>query len=151
MLLLFSSQMSLKQFVCPQFCVSFSTVSTYAPFTQVALWNQKLAGSADSAVVWDYHVVLILRLGSDKGARGETADCTATVGPERDLQTWIYDYDTILPKPCPWKGASSMSGITCQPFTSERVLSTDYVLKTFRTDEEVPPQYRRLAFPTPDI
>jgi len=82
----------------------------------IALWNQNLAGSADHAIVWDYHVVLILRLRSDQAVE----DCTV---PESDIQAWIYDYDTLLPKPCLWK---------------------DYVSMTFRTDEAVPPQYRSL-------
>ncbi|KAJ7172626.1 N-terminal glutamine amidase-domain-containing protein [Mycena filopes] len=43
----------------------------------VALWNQKLN---DSVVVWDYHVVLLLR---------------------SQTQRWIYDFDTALPFPCP--------------------------------------------------
>ncbi|KAJ7343627.1 N-terminal glutamine amidase-domain-containing protein [Mycena albidolilacea] len=43
----------------------------------VALWNQKLS---ESVVVWDYHVVLLVR--------------------SRDQQHWIYDFDTRLPFPC---------------------------------------------------
>ncbi|KAF7338417.1 Nt-Gln-amidase domain-containing protein [Mycena venus] len=43
----------------------------------VALWNQKLN---QSVVVWDYHVVLLLR--------------------SRDQRRWIYDFDTCLPFPC---------------------------------------------------
>jgi protein N-terminal glutamine amidohydrolase len=90
----------------PALCVAIRhrLVSTYSP-TQVALWYQNLAGSADHAIVWDYHVVLILRLKSDVG--GETTSCT--VVPEGDIQAWVYDYDTLLPKPCPCKGASPMS------------------------------------------
>jgi len=88
----------------------------------VALWNQKLAGSPDYAIVWDYHVVLILRLRSEHGVtKGEKAEHTDT--PDRDTEAWIYDYDTLLPKPCYWK---------------------DYVSLTFRTDAEVPLEYRSL-------
>jgi hypothetical protein len=67
--------------------------ATYA-VSQVALWNQKLAESADCAVLWDYHVILVLRLRSEH----RTA--------RQDVHAWIYDYDTLLPKPCPLKGAS---------------------------------------------
>ncbi|KAJ7109232.1 N-terminal glutamine amidase-domain-containing protein [Mycena epipterygia] len=49
----------------------------------VALWNQKLSKDAHSVVVWDYHVVLLLR--------------------SRDGQNWIYDLDTRLAVPCPLK------------------------------------------------
>ncbi|KAJ6455725.1 N-terminal glutamine amidase-domain-containing protein [Mycena sanguinolenta] len=44
----------------------------------VALWNQKLREG--SVVVWDYHVVLLLR--------------------SQDQRRWIYDFDTRLPFPC---------------------------------------------------
>ncbi|KAJ7489855.1 N-terminal glutamine amidase-domain-containing protein [Mycena galericulata] len=46
----------------------------------VALWNQKLSKEPESAVVWDYHVVLLLRSRRD--------------------EHWIYDFDTRLPFPC---------------------------------------------------
>jgi len=82
----------------------------------VALWNQKL-GSPEYAIVWDYHVVLILC--PRPGHGGGTSDDPE----ERDIEAWIYDYDTLLPKPCYWK---------------------DYVSLTCRTDEEVPPEYRSL-------
>ncbi|KAJ7738529.1 N-terminal glutamine amidase-domain-containing protein [Mycena maculata] len=45
----------------------------------VALWNQKLSRDTQP-VIWDYHVVLLLRSG--------------------DHQYWIYDFDTRLPFPC---------------------------------------------------
>jgi hypothetical protein len=134
---LFSCQMSPKQFVCT---LRRNPASVNLFPTQIALWNQNLAGSADHAIVWDYHVVLILRLRSDQAVE----DCTV---PESDIQAWIYDYDTLLPKPCLWKGASPMSDISYQTLKTKRVLSADYVSMTFRTDEAVPPQYRRLAFP----
>jgi len=63
----------------------------------VALWNQKLAGSADKAIIWDYHVVLVL-------ARSEPVVPSDT--QDRAAQTWIYDFDTFLPKPCHWRGKS---------------------------------------------
>ncbi|KAJ7083830.1 N-terminal glutamine amidase-domain-containing protein [Mycena crocata] len=46
----------------------------------VALWNQRLSKDAQTVVVWDYHVVLLLRT--------------------REGQHWIYDFDTRLPLPC---------------------------------------------------
>jgi hypothetical protein len=89
-------------------------MSTHALSVQVALWYQKLAESADHAVVWDYHVVLILRLRSEHAAGSQTAD--PANAPERDIKTWVYDFDTHLPKPCPWKGASFMPGFRRQHF-----------------------------------
>jgi len=51
----------------------------------VALWKQRKANSPSSPVVWDYHVVLLL----------------TSRGREKIDQSWIYDFDTILPMPCP--------------------------------------------------
>jgi hypothetical protein len=59
--------------------------------------------------------MLILRLRSDVGV--ETISCT--VVPEGDTEAWIYDYDTLLPKPCPWKGASPMSDVSYQHLKNE--------------------------------
>ncbi|KAI6150290.1 N-terminal glutamine amidase-domain-containing protein [Pisolithus tinctorius] len=57
----------------------------------VALWNQRISSSRDTAVIWDYHVVLTLR-----GA--------FAVNRDDEQETWIYDLDTRLPVPCPWEG-----------------------------------------------
>jgi len=54
----------------------------------VALWKQRKANSPSSPVVWDYHVVLLL----------------TSRGREKIDQSWIYDFDTILPMPCPAQG-----------------------------------------------
>lgn len=56
----------------------------------VALWNQRISSSRDTAVIWDYHVVLTLR-----GA--------FAVNRDDEQETWIYDLDTRLPVPCPWE------------------------------------------------
>ncbi|KIM80796.1 hypothetical protein PILCRDRAFT_72747 [Piloderma croceum F 1598] len=97
----------------------------------VALWNQNLAGSADHVIVWDYHVVLILRLRSDVGTG--TTNCTVPEG------AWIYDYDTLLPKPCPWKGASPMSDLLYQHLKTNRdflfrVIPADIFFDHFASD-----------------
>lgn len=49
---------------------------------QVPLWMQKSAKDPLAPVVWDYHVLLLRRVG-DKG--------------------FIYDLDSILPFPCPFE------------------------------------------------
>lgn len=56
---------------------------------QVALWNQKLSKDPGSVVVWDYHVVLLLR--------------------SSDGQHWIYDFDTRIAIPCPLKGGQQLN------------------------------------------
>ncbi|TFK72181.1 hypothetical protein BDN72DRAFT_763693 [Pluteus cervinus] len=53
----------------------------------VALWRQKLAKEEDDPVVWDYHVILVLR-----ERKGEA---------EPPVKSWVYDFDSTLAMPCP--------------------------------------------------
>ena len=62
-------------------------------FVKVALWYQKAAQFEGDPAVWDYHVVLLLR------PRQESAEYDRTM-------SWVYDFDTILPVPCPGQGKS---------------------------------------------
>jgi hypothetical protein len=55
---------------------------------RVALWNQKAAKACDRAVIWDYHVILLL--------------CRKATGVEDGC--WVYDLDTTLCVPCPAAG-----------------------------------------------
>ncbi|RPD59122.1 hypothetical protein L227DRAFT_576350 [Lentinus tigrinus ALCF2SS1-6] len=93
----------------------------------VALWSQKV--HAGGVVVWDYHVFLVLRplprdrphtkvqLQDDHKAHAPApppqphlnlASATShgsahsDPSPEGD-QAWVYDFDTTLPVPCPWR------------------------------------------------
>ncbi|KAI0648246.1 N-terminal glutamine amidase-domain-containing protein [Trametes meyenii] len=72
----------------------------------VALWSQK---ARDGVVVWDYHVVLVLlpRAPHDSGDGSHIASGVGSdSGPFKLLgahQAWVYDFDTILPVPCPWR------------------------------------------------
>ncbi|KAJ3987102.1 N-terminal glutamine amidase-domain-containing protein [Lentinula detonsa] len=55
-------------------------------FFQVALWNQKLSKEPGQPVIWDYHVVAVLR-------------------PRKfssNLHSWVYDLDTRLDLPVNW-------------------------------------------------
>ncbi|KAI3610746.1 protein n-terminal glutamine amidohydrolase [Moniliophthora roreri] len=56
----------------------------------VALWNQKLAQEPGLPVVWDYHVILVLRL--------------RLKNPGDQPVAWVYDFDTILSFPTSWTG-----------------------------------------------
>jgi hypothetical protein len=47
------------------------------PARQLPMWRQRAAGG-DGPVVWDYHVILVVRDGS----------------------LWVHDLDTTLPRPC---------------------------------------------------
>lgn len=64
-------------------------------FTQVALWYQKTARSPDYPVVWDYHVILVLRPRRKEHTK-------ETGHPE--MHSWVYDFDTTLGLPHPWEG-----------------------------------------------
>ncbi|TFK42976.1 N-terminal glutamine amidase-domain-containing protein [Crucibulum laeve] len=64
----------------------------------VALLNQKAARSDDSVVVWDYHVILVLRQrDSSSGVNPQEHESDQTWG-----QSWVYDLDTRLTMPCTW-------------------------------------------------
>jgi hypothetical protein len=52
----------------------------------VLLWQQRLSSKKDRPVLWDYHVVAIIR---------------SRVQP---LDSWIYDLDSTLPVPVPLVG-----------------------------------------------
>jgi len=67
-------------------------------FLKVALWYQKAAQCEEVPVVWDYHVVLLLR--PRQGVEEST-------GFNENDMSWVYDFDTTLPVPCPGQGKSS--------------------------------------------
>lgn len=62
----------------------------------VALWCQKLANESHRPVVWDYHVVLVLRLRNH--VLSQDVRCAPTV--DETTHSWVYDFDTILDLPC---------------------------------------------------
>ncbi|KII89001.1 hypothetical protein PLICRDRAFT_592736 [Plicaturopsis crispa FD-325 SS-3] len=81
----------------------------------VALWNQRAASAEGRPIVWDYHVILVLRPRSNPAAvSASSADTDRRI-------SWIYDFDTTLtPVPLP---------------------AEDYILNTF---SEVPLQFQAL-------
>ncbi|KAG0705014.1 N-terminal glutamine amidase-domain-containing protein [Suillus ampliporus] len=83
----------------------------------VALWSQLKAPAANTAVIWDYHVVLVLRSRSGSQCR------LLNTSPSIEEETWIYDFDSILEMPSRWE---------------------EYVEQTFPPDSDIPPQYRSL-------
>ncbi|KAE9400757.1 protein N-terminal glutamine amidohydrolase [Gymnopus androsaceus JB14] len=52
----------------------------------VALWNQKLSKEPGLPVVWDYHVITVLRSRQDS----------------LRTESWVYDFDTTLGMPVTW-------------------------------------------------
>ncbi|KAH7910646.1 N-terminal glutamine amidase-domain-containing protein [Hygrophoropsis aurantiaca] len=85
------------------------------PIREVALWCQRMASSREKPVIWDYHVVLALR------ERPQLLQQTSTSTSSAERSTWIYDFDTHLSVPCPWK---------------------EYILETFPPNAVIPPEYR---------
>uniref|UniRef100_A0A0W0F986 Protein N-terminal glutamine amidohydrolase n=1 Tax=Moniliophthora roreri TaxID=221103 RepID=A0A0W0F986_MONRR len=73
---------------------------------QVALWNQKLAQEPGLPVVWDYHVILVLRL--------------RLKNPGDQPVAWVYDFDTILSFPTSlfWKNFFSTRPTELSEFIS---------------------------------
>jgi len=81
----------------------------------VALWSQRARGDV---VVWDYHVVLVLRrrhqqspednLLRDSDSAGSDANPENESNPfHHDFDSaWVYDFDSTLPNPCIWTGNS---------------------------------------------
>ncbi|TDL27583.1 hypothetical protein BD410DRAFT_713906 [Rickenella mellea] len=88
----------------------------------VALWRHKYD---DSVVVWDYHVILILKpkveapVSNDDAGGSEVPVVRSDVEVERIV--WVYDFDSQLGMPCQWEA---------------------YIAQTFLPDDKVPEQYR---------
>jgi len=95
--------------------------------------TKKAANDINNAVVWDYHVVLLLR---SKGP--SLVDSLDTQDVYEVQKNWVYDFDTRLAVPCSWTGArykvsSVQCFLKCDP---------EYVSHTFFTD--IPQQYQSL-------
>ncbi|KAG1756482.1 N-terminal glutamine amidase-domain-containing protein [Suillus paluster] len=84
----------------------------------VALWGQQKAPAASIAVIWDYHVILVLR--SRSGSQYRLLNTSPSLIGE---ETWIYDFDSNLEIPSRWE---------------------EYVEQTFPPESDIPPQYRSL-------
>ncbi|PFH52422.1 hypothetical protein AMATHDRAFT_74213 [Amanita thiersii Skay4041] len=104
-----------------------NTWDTYCVFISnqgqsVALWNQKKARESGLPVVWDYHVVLLLR------------PRFADVASE---ESWIYDFDADMPIPCPGREymEKTFRRDMTQMFQSQfRVISGEVYLDNFASD-----------------
>ena len=72
----------------------FSQTVCVHTHAKVALRSQKAACAQDEAVVWDYHVILLL-------SRGPHMERNLV---DADVSLLVYDFDTTLPVPCRWEG-----------------------------------------------
>ncbi|KAA1471327.1 hypothetical protein DENSPDRAFT_776332 [Dentipellis sp. KUC8613] len=66
----------------------------------IALWSQQSRRPGEDVVVWDYHVILVLRP-RVAPCSSSTPTADAMEGYEHQ-QSWVYDFDTTLAKPCSW-------------------------------------------------
>ncbi|KAF8803507.1 hypothetical protein BYT27DRAFT_7195342 [Phlegmacium glaucopus] len=66
----------------------------------VALWYQKAAQFEEDPVLWDYHVVLLLR---------PRQGVEESMGFNDHDMSWVYDFDTTLPVPCPGQAYFDMT------------------------------------------
>ncbi|KAF9264747.1 hypothetical protein L218DRAFT_201057 [Marasmius fiardii PR-910] len=57
----------------------------------VALWNQKLSKETQRPVIWDYHVILVLR-----------SNLLIEDHSTRPVTSWVYDFDSRLGAPLTW-------------------------------------------------
>ncbi|KIM49422.1 hypothetical protein M413DRAFT_59704 [Hebeloma cylindrosporum] len=75
-------------------------------------------------IVWDYHVILVLRQ--------RTPNATNQRLGSSEPRGWVYDFDTLLPTPCPWQGELSPMDIAC--FHKFRVISGEDFIQNFASD-----------------
>ncbi|CAA7265438.1 unnamed protein product [Cyclocybe aegerita] len=95
----------------------------------VALWSQKAARARGNAVIWDYHVILLLR--------PRQQDDGSLASRPGKLRSWVYDFDTTLPIPCPWEDyldSTFFRGITPEYESQFRVVPGPPFLENFASD-----------------
>ncbi|KDQ33166.1 hypothetical protein PLEOSDRAFT_153172 [Pleurotus ostreatus PC15] len=82
---------------------------------QVALWNQKLAHQDLYPVVWDYHVVMALRLRAAPSSEVQQSEGADDLGDTAGAicRCWVYDFDTRLGSPCPAEKYITQSFCPC--------------------------------------
>jgi len=57
-------------------------------------------------VVWDYHVILLLR---PREPHLKGSGSLPAVKTSHKSSSWVYDFDTTLPVPCQWEGDSNLT------------------------------------------
>ncbi|KDQ59505.1 hypothetical protein JAAARDRAFT_127313 [Jaapia argillacea MUCL 33604] len=123
------------------FLESNVVISVWEPFVvfisnttkSVALWNQK-AAEVDGLVVWDYHVVLVLRPRPPK-IQEDAQEDELIVAPT----TWIYDFDSQADLPCQYEEYFSQTFPFGNEFSPKyhslfRIVPAQVVLEQFASD-----------------
>jgi len=97
----------------------------------VALWSQK-AGQPDHPIVWDYHVILVLKFrNQDEGGNAIDFDSPACRG------SVVYDFDTTLSMPCPWEeyfSSTFCEGLPPHYQSKFRIIPGEMFVKHFASD-----------------
>jgi len=95
-------------------------------------------------VVWDYHVILLLRPRQGFNENGRT-------------MSWVYDFDTTLPVPCPGQAYFTMTfptDIVTQYESRFRVVPVTQFLQHFASDRshmilKLTPDMTQLTYVSP--
>jgi hypothetical protein len=82
----------------------------------VILCQQQASTKAEVSypVVWDYHVIALLQ----------------PRGVETDVTSWIYDFDTRLSRPCPFRGQCLKDAIRTKFASPVQIISTTLFVPT---------------------
>lgn len=109
----------------------------------MALFFQKASRQAHRPVIWDYHVILLLqrRSLSDKTVDGGSLATRSLSAPDilsaSDSESLVYDFDSYLPSPCPWKEYLTLTfppQILPEYQSSFRVVGEQMYLENFVSD-----------------
>ncbi|KAF9566342.1 hypothetical protein CPC08DRAFT_814909 [Agrocybe pediades] len=104
--------------LCDQFLKDTSVTErweAYAVFISnenktAALWYQKAARVEGNPVIWDYHVILVLRPRNEADTLESLDSGSLSAQYEADQSgSWVYDFDTTLPVPCQWEDYLSLT------------------------------------------
>ncbi|KAF9009409.1 N-terminal glutamine amidase-domain-containing protein [Cyathus striatus] len=132
--------------LCQKFLADDGIVKSWEPFVlvisnhskTVALWSQKAAREEDLPVVWDYHVLLVLRARKPSDYSSKSVHVTSITIPDKTGgDCWVYDFDSRLSMPCPWEDyLSATFPMTLMPQYQSlfRVISGSTFLDHFASD-----------------
>jgi hypothetical protein len=86
----------------------------------VCLWQQKSSSSKNAPVIWDYHVIFLLRKSTDSQFK---ISASSSIPNSASCITVVYDKDSSLPFPCAFDR---------------------YVEHAFRPEISLKPQFQRM-------
>jgi hypothetical protein len=84
---------------------------------QVPIWNQKLSSDIHNPVVWDYHVIVLIKVNNMGDPISSKSNLSVGVNHV------IFDFDSWNPFPCP---------------------ALDYIETSFRPSMKFHPEYKQV-------